>query len=374
MQIEKFGVEDWMNTYEEEAKFNIAETCVEPLTVGELLDMGGERESFYKKLSEKRLTYGAIPGSPELRAEICSLYCTEKKPENVLVTNGGIGANFLALFSLLRPGDEVVALYPTYQQLYSLPEALRAKVRRLRLEPAEGFMPDMEKLRTLITPNTKLIVLNTPNNPTGALFGEETLRGVAGLADRAGAWVLCDEIYRGLEHAASYKIPSIADIYDRGIGTSSMSKVYSAAGLRLGWITAREDFIAECFKHRDYNIISCGVIDDMLAVTALRNKEKILRRNLAIVKENAAIVDEWVNRTPGLSYVKPLAGTTALIKYDMEIASTEFCRGLYEYNGAFVVPGACFEFENCFRLGYAPERETLLQGLRAVGDYLQTLR
>lgn len=374
MQIEKFGVEDWMNTYEEEAKFNIAETCVEPLTVGELLDMGGERESFYKKLSEKRLTYGAIPGSPELRAEICSLYCTEKRPENVLVTNGGIGANFLALFSLLRPGDEVVALYPTYQQLYSLPEALGAKVRRLRLESAEGFMPDMEKLRTLITPNTKLIVLNTPNNPTGALFGEETLRGVAGLADRAGAWVLCDEIYRGLEHAASYKIPSIADIYDRGIGTSSMSKVYSAAGLRLGWITAREDFIAECFKHRDYNIISCGVIDDMLAVIALRNKEKILRRNLAIVKENAAIVDEWVNRTPGLSYVKPLAGTTALIKYDMEIASTEFCRGLYEYNGAFVVPGACFEFENCFRLGYAPERETLLQGLRAVGDYLQTLR
>lgn len=373
MRIEMFGVEDWMNTYEDGAKFNIAETCVEPLTVGELLDLAGERESFAEKLSGERLTYGSIPGSRELRSEICNLYHTKKTIENILVTNGGIGANFLSLFTLLQPGDEVVALYPTYQQLYSLPEALGARVRRMRLEPSDNFLPDMGKLRTLITSNTKLIVLNTPNNPTGALLSEDMLRDIAYLADRVGAWVLCDEVYRGLEHNGSYKIPSIADIYERGIGTSSMSKVFSAAGLRLGWITAREDFIADCFRHRDYNIISCGKIDDMLAVLALRSRDKILERNLSIVRENAAIVDEWVKNTPGVSYVRPEAGTTAMITYDAAVPSKDFCRGLYDYNGAFVVPGDCFEFENCFRLGYAPNKETLRSGLDAVSDFLKTL-
>lgn len=373
MRIEMFGVEEWMNTYEDDAKFNIAETCVEPLSVGELLDIAGEREIFQKTLADTRLTYGAIKGSAELRREICSLYHTPKTEDNVLVTNGGIGANFLAIFSLVQPGDDVVALYPTYQQLYSLPQAFGAKLRRLRVEPTDKFMPDMDRLRTLITSNTKLIVLNTPNNPTGALLGENVLRDIAYLADRVGAWVLCDEVYRGLEHKASYKIPSIADIYERGIGTSSMSKVYSAAGLRLGWITARKDFIAECFKRRDYNTISCGKINDMLASMALRNKDQILRRNLAIVNENAEILDEWVNRTPGVNYVKPVAGTTALISYDAKIKSIEFCRRMYDYNGAFVVPGDCFEFEHCFRLGYAPNRETLKNGLAAVTDFLKTL-
>lgn len=373
MHIERFGVEDWMNTYENGAKFNIAETCVKSLTAGEILDFSGERDSFFKKLGSEQLTYGAIPGSQDLRNEICELYSTEKTPENVLVTNGGIGANFLAIFTLVQPGDEVVALYPTYQQLYSLPAALGAKVRRLRLEAKDNFLPDMEKLRTLITANTKLILLNTPNNPTGALFSEDLLRDIAYLADRVGAWVLCDEVYRGLEHESSYKIPSMADIYERGIGTSSMSKVFSAAGLRIGWITARQDFIADCFSHRDYNIISCGKIDDMLATAALRVKDRILERNLAIVRENAAITDEWVNRTQGVSYVKPKAGTTALISYDADIESEDFCRRLYDYNGAFVVPGECFEFKKCFRLGYAQDKEVLRQGLTAVSDFLKTL-
>lgn len=373
MQIELFGVEDWMNTYEDGAKFNIAETCVESMTVAELLDISGERENFFEKLADTQLTYGTIPGSLELRNEICALYHTKKTPDNVLITNGGIGANFLALFSLITPGDEVVALCPTYQQLYSLPRSFGAKVRRLCLEPAEKFMPNMEKLRTLITSNTKLIVINSPNNPTGALFKEDILRDIAYLADRVGAWVLCDDVYRGLEHKTSYAIPSIADIYERGISTSSMSKVYSAAGLRIGWITACEDFIAECFKRRDYNTISCGKIDDMLATLALRNKDKILARNLAIINENIAITDEWVADTPLVSYVRPAAGTTALIQYEAELDSEEFCRRMYDYNGAFVVPGACFEFEKCFRLGYAQNSETLREGLAAVGEFLKML-
>lgn len=373
MEIAKFGVEEWMNTYEDYATYNIAETCVESLRVGELLDIAGGREEFMKRLYDTKLTYGAIKGSVPLREEIAGLYQSKKTADNVLITNGGIGANFLSLFSLVEPGDEVVAVYPTYQQLYSLPEAFGAKVRRMRLEPDNGFMPDMEELRSLVGPSTKAIVINTPNNPTGACFGVKIMKEIAEIADKVGAWVVCDEVYRGLEHEGSYSVPSIADIYERGVGTSSMSKVFSLAGLRLGWITGPDGFIAECFKHRDYNIISCGMIDDMLATLALKNKKKILDRNLKIVLENKKILADWVNKTAGVSFVEPTAGTTALIKYDAPMKSEEFCKKMFDYNGAFVVPGSCFEFENHFRIGYAPKAEVLKEGLEAISGFLAAL-
>ncbi|MDD4159924.1 MAG: aminotransferase [Synergistaceae bacterium] len=374
MEIKAFEVEEWMNKYEDDAKYNIAETCVESLKIGELLDIASvDREEFFGRLAETRLTYGAIPGSAELRDQITQLYKKKKTIDNILVTNGGIGANFLALFTLVRPGDEVVAVYPTYQQLYSLPESFGAKVRRLRTEPEEGFMPDMNKLRSLVKSNTRAIVINTPNNPTGACFGEKLMKEIAEIADKAGAWVVCDEVYRGLEHEGSYTVPSIADIYEKGVSTSSMSKVYSLAGLRLGWIAADEAFVRECFRHRDYNIISCGMVDDALALIALKNKKKILERNMNILMENKKILTDWVNRTDRISFTVPEAGTTALIRYDHEIESEEFCRRMFEYNGAFVVPGSCFEFEKHFRIGYAPRKEILSEGLNAVSDFLNTL-
>ncbi|NLD04619.1 MAG: aminotransferase [Synergistaceae bacterium] len=374
MEIKAFEVEEWMNKYEDDAKYNIAETCVESLKVGELLDIAAiDRGEFFNDLAETKLTYGAIPGSMKLREQITQLYHKKKTIDNVIVTNGGIGANFLALFTLVGPGDEVVAVYPTYQQLYSLPEALGAKVRRLRTEPEEGFIPEMNKLSSLVKSNTKVIVINTPNNPTGACFGEKVMQEIAEIADKVGAWVVCDEVYRGLEHNGSYSVPSIADIYEKGISTSSVSKAYSLAGLRLGWVTANEEFIKECFKHRDYNTISCGMIDDALALIALKNKEKILDRNMKIILENKKILIDWVNRTEKISFTIPNAGTTALIKYDHEMESEEFCKRMFEYNGAFVVPGSCFEFENHFRLGYAPKKEVLVEGLGAIGQFLKTI-
>jgi aspartate/methionine/tyrosine aminotransferase len=373
LKIDSFGVEEWMNKYETGARINVAETCVEPISAAELLRMAPDGKEILEKILSSQLTYGAIEGSIELRKEVCKLYKKAKRPENIVVTNGGIGANFLAMFTLLSPGDEVVAIYPTYQQLYSLPEAFGARVRRLRLEPSDGYMPNMEKLRTLVTGGTKAIIMNSPNNPTGALFPEAILREIVKIAERAGAWILSDEVYRGLEHGASYGTPSMTDLYDRAIATSGMSKVYSLAGIRLGWITAPEEFIRECLRHRDYTTISCGMIVDTLALTALKNKEALLARNLAIVEENAAILDNWVKGESRISYVKPKAGTTALIEYEASIDSEEYCRRMYRETGAFVVPGNCFEFEHCFRIGYAQNRKTLEEGLAAISKFMKTL-
>lgn len=372
MEVKQFGVEQWMNAYETEAVYNIAETCVDSLTLGELVAMSGDQHEFLKSLCSRKLTYGHIEGSPDFRERVAKLY-TNMKPENILVMNGAIGANFLVLYSIVKPGDRVICVHPTYQQLYSVPESFGAEVKLLKLRPENKFLPDIEELKSLVNDRTSLIILNNPNNPTGALIEEGMLREIAEIAGSCGAYILCDEVYRGLYQEDVY-IPSIADIYEKGISTSSMSKVFSLAGLRLGWIAGSKEVIEECFKHRDYNTISCGMLDDILASHALKNYDKIIKRNLKIVRENAKILDDWVNREPNISYIKPKAGTTALLKYDYPISSYEFCKELFRMNGAFLVPGACFDMDGWLRIGYACSKEVLKEGLNKLSEYLCTLK
>lgn len=373
MQIEHFGVEEWMNEFETRATYNIAETCVKSLTVSELLGLDGRCDEHIENIKDIELTYGSIPGRDDLRSEITGLYHTNKSIDNILIMNGGIGANALVLFTLIEPGDEVITVCPTYQQLYSLPLSLGAKVHKVSVRRENNYLPDLDDIRGHINSKTKVIIINTPNNPTGACFGNELMTEIAKLADSVGAWVVCDEIYRGLEHEGSYSIPSISDIYEKGIGTSSVSKVYSLAGLRLGWIAAPKNFIAQCFSHRDYTTISCGQIDEYLALVALKNKETIIKRNIDILHENKATLMKWIEEHSAFHTVEPQAGTTALIRYDYDISSEDFCRNLFDYNGTFVVPGKCFEFEKCFRMGYAPDSAILKKGLECISLYAESL-
>jgi hypothetical protein len=164
-----------------------------------------------------------------------------------------------------------------------------------------------------------------------------------------------------------------ADIYDKGISVSSMSKVFSLAGLRLGWIAASEDIIAKCFEHRDYNMISCGMLDEIFAGFALKNADKLLERNKSMVRRNLTILDKWVSKEPHISFVKPQAGTTALLYYDFEMSSRDFCVNLMKKYGVLLTPGSCFELEKCARIGYACSTEILEQGLEKVSEYLKTL-
>jgi aspartate/methionine/tyrosine aminotransferase len=372
MKIKQFLVEDWMNTYEMDAVYNLAETCVDSFTLGELVSLSGDPEKFMKGLHDKKLTYGHIEGSPELRGLVASLY-SGIGAGNVLVTQGGIGANFLVLFSLIKPGDRVVCVHPTYQQLYSVPEAFGARVTLLGLKPENGFLPDMDELRCIVKDGVDMIILNNPNNPTGALMEEEMLREIADIADKSGAYILCDEVYRGLLHHEDMTVPSIVDIYDRGISTGSMSKVYSLAGLRLGWIAGPEGVIKECFRHRDYVTISCGMLDDTLSVLALKNCGRIMERNLGIIRKNADVLYDWVSGQENISYVRPKAGTTAFLKYEYPIASDKFCLGLFKKNGTMLVPGKCFDMDGWLRMGYACDTGMLKKGLEKLTEYTKTL-
>lgn len=373
MKIEHFKIEEWMNEYEDDAVYNLAETCVDSLTLRELVELGEESyDSFFNRLSKKKLTYGHIEGSPEFRTLVAGLYET-MKPENILVMNGGIGANFLLFYSLVERDDEVVSVHPTYQQLYEVSASFGAKVKRLELRPENQFLPDLDELRNLVNEKTKLIVINNPHNPSGAVMEREMIEEIVEIARSVDAYLLFDEVYRNLLQDPNADVPSVVDLYEKGISTSSMSKALSLAGLRLGWIAAREDVIAECLKHRDYTTISCGMLDDELATLALRNYDKIMERNLKIVRDNLAILDEWVQSEPKLSYVKPKGGTTAIIKYDYNMSSVDFCLGLYHKNGTFIAPGSCFDLEGTFRIGYACSTEVLKEGLQKFSEYLREL-
>ena len=370
MKIKPFAVEEWMNAWEVGAKYNIAETCVDSISMNDLFELTGEdKTEFLNRLCARRLSYGDIEGLPEFRKGVCGLYKT-LNIENIVPTHGASGANHHVFYSLISPGDRVVSILPTYQQLYSIPESYGADVQILHLSKENNYLPDLEKLRRLVTPKTKMICINNPNNPTGALMSEQILREIVEIARSADAWILCDEVYRHLSQEDGW-CPSIVDLSEKGISVSSMSQVFSLAGLRLGWIATHDmSVVKSCLSHRDYNLVSCGVFDEMLAAAALKHRDKLLERSRKIVRENLQILDDWVGSEPHVSYVKPKAGTTALVYYDLDISSYEFCEEMYKKTGAFVTPGDCFEVPHSMRIGYAYGKQDLIDGLKAISEYI----
>lgn len=373
MNIKPFAVEEWMNAYETGARYNIAETCVDSISLDELFELSGtHKESFLNKLCARRLTYGYIEGSPDLKEGIAALYHTIR-PDEIVPAHGASGANHHVFYSLINPGDKVISIMPSYQQLYSIPASLGAKVEILHLKKENSYLPDLEELEEMARGGVKMICLNNPNNPTGALMSPEILKKVVDIAKKSDAYLLVDEVYRHLTQDDEWQ-PSIVDMYKKGISTSSMSKVFSLAGVRLGWIATHDkDALKQFWSHRDYNLISCGMIDDTIAALALASKNQILERNKKIIRENLDILDHWIQKEPRLSYVKPKAGTTALVYYDFPIDSYTFCRRMYDSCGTFVTPGDCFDEPRSMRIGYAADRDTLKKGLQAISTFLGSL-
>ncbi len=373
MKIEPFGVEIWMNEFETTCELNLAETCVESLTIAQLLALSGKDETALSALLAMKMTYGAIEGSKKLRDAIAMLYEGQTR-DNILVTHGAIGANSLVHQTLLSYGDRVVSVVPCYQQHYSIPESIGADVQLLHLQEENGFLPDLDELRALVSQDTRLIAINNPNNPTGALIDRPMLEDIASIARDCDAWILCDEVYRGTDQAASGVTDSIADIYEKGISTASMSKAFSLAGLRLGWVVAPREIIESVMIHRDYNTISVGMVDEYFATLALENKDCILARSQDITRGNLAILSGWVEQEPLISWIRPRSGTTALLKYDIDMPSRDFCVRLLQETGVMFTPGSALAIEGYVRIGYANNPEILRTGLTRVSEFLVELR
>ncbi|WP_420011287.1 aminotransferase [Tateyamaria sp.] len=370
MLIEPFKVEIWMNEWETRCAYNLAETCVASITIDELLHLAGRNHADLSELLPMKMTYGAIEGSTRLRQAIADMYA-DQSVEDVTVTHGTIAANMLVHKALVSPGDRVVSIVPTYQQHYSIPASIGADVAQLRLRADDGFLPDLDALRAMVTPGTRLIALTNPNNPTGALIPRAMLEEIAGIARDAGAYVLCDEVYRGTGQVGDGMSASIVDVYEKGISTASTSKAFSLAGLRVGWMVAPAEVTEQVLIHRDYDTISVGMINDHFAALALENRDKILARSHAITRGNLAYLSDWIEGQPRLSWVKPQAGTTAMLRVETEGTGRAFCVDLLENTGVMLTPGDAFEMEGYVRIGFANDPDVLRTGLAKLGDYLR---
>ena len=285
MNIEKFELEWWLNPYDAIATHNMGSSCCKPMNMQELFELDGvSRDEVMDEIANMSLHYGYFEGMPRLKDAVVGLFETPQvAAENVMVVHGATSANALTCYALCEKGDNVIVVVPSYQQFVSIPAALGCEVRQYVSGPEDGFGINFRRLADMVDGHTKAIFLTSPSNPTGYGMSREELEQLAAIARPVGAYVVCDEIYRGLTEGYA---TSIVDVYERGISTGGTSKVFSSAGLRIGWIVTRDLGLTHVIKNlRSFNTICESPITELLAAIVLEHKEEIFARNRKICAE-----------------------------------------------------------------------------------------
>lgn len=363
---EDFLIEQFMDKHENDIKYNMGETCCYSLNLNELSSLTGERFEFDQNM---RLTYGSIWGTPVLRDLVAKTHSSDEiqlTADNVLITNGAIGANFLVHYTAAGPGDHIICVDPTYQQLSSVPSMFGADVELLHLEAEDGYTPNIQKLKSKVRANTKYIVLNNPNNPLGSVISTEKMTEIIDFAERNEIFIVCDEVYSPLFHS-SEQPKSACQLSYRCIVTGSMSKAYSAAGVRLGWIVSQDkDFLKQAASRRDFNTISVSIIDDYISQYILKHRNAVLKRNFNLCRKNLMIMKDFINSSNGkFSFVhEPEGGSVCLLRVAGVDDTDRFAVKLATEFKVLCAPGECFGVPGTLRIGYGNPTEDLVEGLK----------
>lgn len=354
MKIRDFGLEVYFGKHEFTAPYLLTQSDCESMTTRELLSLEPGAE---KRYLDHFLGYTEVPGSPELRQILAGLY--EKVDSEGIIVHAGAQEpifNFMNVF--LSDKDHVICQYPIYQSLHEVARAIGAEVSKWNIEMRNNeWALNLKKLEELIKPNTKLIVLNSPNNPTGYCLTKEEMLKIAEIAKKHGIYVFCDEVYKGTE-IDGIKRPWFADIYEKGISLGVLSKAYGLAGLRIGWIaTQASELIEPLKKMKHYTSICSSAPSEFLAIVAIKNSAKLLERNLQIIKKNIAIAEEFFNRYPDkFNFHKPMAGPVAFVELKSKKPVQEYCDELVEKHGILLMPAPMFgSNEQYFRMGFGKE-------------------
>ncbi|MCU1384917.1 MAG: aspartate aminotransferase [Acidobacteria bacterium] len=369
MKLEPFALERMQSTFENEVAFNLSESGVHPLTLGELIDSPSARAALLAESLRYTQTNGTVP----LREAIAAMY-PSATADHIQVTNGGAEANYLTTWNLVEPGDEVVMMVPNFMQAWGLARAFGADAKAWPLvNGGDGhWRVDSDALARLVTRRTKLIAICNPNNPTGARFEADDLDRIAAIADRHGSWILSDEIYRGAERDGR-ETPTMWGRSDRVLVTSGLAKAYGLPGLRIGWIAGPPERIASLWSYHDYTTIAPGALNDALARHALEpaRRAALLARTRGILNRNYPIVSAWLDDRAGLfSYAPPHAGAIVYARYHHPINSTDLVTRLRVEHSVLVVPGDHFGMDHYLRLGFGDESAHLRLGLQRLGGAL----
>lgn len=363
-----FEMERWQSRHEHHVDYNLSDSGAHPYTLDELVRQTGV------EAGDQLLGYVQTNGTVPLRERISGLY-PEAAPRNVVVTAGGAEANFLALWELVSAGDRVVFQLPTYGQTPGLARWLGAEVDSFRLREERGWEVEPGAARRAITPDTRLVVVTNPNNPTGARLSDRARREIVEAAAEAGAWILADEVYRGAE-LDGRETESLWGEHDRVLVTHSLSKAYGLPGLRLGWVTGPADAAERLWGRKDYTTIAPAALSDRLATAALdpANRSAILGRTRGLLRENLDRLTAWLDSRPGLfSYRRPEAGAICFVRYRMDVSSTELADRLRREKSVLLVPGDQFGMDGYLRIGFGNPAAELEAALDRVGELVEGL-
>jgi aspartate/methionine/tyrosine aminotransferase len=349
--ISPFKLERYYALYEFSARTMLSSSDCESMSIQELLEnTDRETRSLWDNL---RLGYTETRGHPVLQAEIAALY-PGLSTENVVVLAPQEGI-FIAIQSLLQPTDHVISVFPAYQSLYEIARSIGCEVTNWNLQPRYGkWNLDLDSLENCIQSNTRLLVINFPHNPTGYLPSIGDLEKIAALADRHGLYLFSDEMYRFLELGPVNRLPSICEIYPKGITLAGMSKAFGLPGLRIGWlVTPDRHLVDHWLAMKDYTTICNSAPSEILALAALRKKETFIARNLNIIHNNLSVAGQFFEKYPAdFEWIPPIAGSVAFPRLRRKTAIDVFCQDLLQKKSVMLVHGGLFDFPgNYFRLG-----------------------
>jgi aspartate/methionine/tyrosine aminotransferase len=365
MWFKRMILEEWFDDYQYTIKYDIGESAVKYLTF----------EQLGISLDNLPIRYGYHMGRPDLRECLAEQY-RPLSSTNVLVTSGGSEAIFLIAAALLKPGDHVIIEHPNYPSLYEIPRSLNCSVSFLPLRFENQFRPDLSELDRLVTPQTKLVSLTHPNNPTGSMISSETLGELIAWVEAKGLYLLFDETYR--EMGFENTLPPAAILSPRAISLSSMSKCYGLPGIRIGWmVTQDQALLKSVLNIREQVTITNNAIGEEIALQVLKQKERYLSRARQSILCNRDIVSKWMDCQEDFEWVYPEAGVVSLprLKEHVNVDPEMLYRRLAETYQTFVIPGRCFEVDNHhFRLGFGATPEEIQMGLANLNRALNSLR
>jgi aspartate/methionine/tyrosine aminotransferase len=367
MRIEEFKLERHLAKHEFTAKYVMGASDCESFAVNEILS-----EKDLLDLESFRLGYSESLGNTMLRKEIATLFENVTYDEIVVaVPQEGI---FIVLNALLDAGDKVVVQVPCYQSMCAIPRAIGCKLVTWEPSIVKGkWHWDLDFLQQNVDKTTKLIIINSPQNPTGALFSLKEFFKIVDLARENGCFLLSDEMYRMMEYRKEDRLPIGSDVYDRCISLCGLSKTFGLGGLRIGWLSVREKEIFDrIVKLKDYTTLSNSSLSEFVGLAALRKKETLLERNLGIVERNLKSLDEFFSRhIDRFTWIRPDAGPVAFVKAKFRLTES-WCDRLVEAKGVLVTPGYTFGYgEEFFRIGFG--RRNLHEALSAFEDFINKM-
>ena len=373
MDIETFQMERMQCLYENEVEYNLSESGVQPMSVAELMegeDLGA--------LLAVGLGYPHSNGSPALRERIARFY-PGATSESVTVMNGGSEVNHIVLWTLLQPEGRLAFMVPNYMQGWGLGRHYGAGSDAFHLVVRdEGggrrWALDVEGLQRVVTDRTRVILVTNPNNPTGAILTEEEMAAVVDVAERADAWLVADEIYRGAE-VRGETTPTFWGRYDKVVVTSGLSKAFGLPGLRLGWAVSPPELIERLWIHHDYTTLTPSMLSDRLGAVAMNEARRrtILDRTRGIIRRNLPLLQDWIHGHEALDCVPPAAGAIAYVAYDLPISSSALVDRIRMEQSVLVVPGEQFGMGKYLRIGFGSEPDHLLKGLDRVSETLRQI-